>query len=145
MVIDSFKSKIVFLDTAPLIYFIEGNSPYKNILKKLFQANAKGDFLFISSTITLLEVLVHPIKLNRGDLVEQYQKILTQSPTLEIVDVTKAISIKAAELRGKHNLKTPDSIQLATALQSNASFFITNDKRFPVSKNIKVLTLDELK
>ncbi len=44
MVIDAFKSKVVFLDTAPLIYFIEGNSEYKTVLKKLFQANAKRRF-----------------------------------------------------------------------------------------------------
>jgi predicted nucleic acid-binding protein len=136
MVIDSFKSKIVFLDTAPLIYFIEGNKEYKTVLKKLFQANANGEFLFITSTITLIEVLVHPLKLLRFDLVEQYQTILTQSATLDIIDVSKSIAFKAAELRGKHNLKTPDSIQLATALECEANYFITNDKGLPTTKNI---------
>jgi len=145
MVIDSFKSKIIFLDTAPLIYFIEGNSPYKTVLKKLFQANAKGDFLFITSSITLLEVLVHPIKLQRIDLVTQYQTILTQSATLEIMDVTKPIAIKAAELRAIHNLKTPDSIQLATAFIAGAHFFITNDRGLPVIKNIKLVNLSDFK
>ncbi len=145
MVIDSFKSKIVFLDTAPLIYFIEGNSAYQSVLKKLFQANAKGEFLFITSTITLLEVLVHPIKLQRFDLVEQFQSILTQSTTLDIIDVSKSIAIKAAELRGKHNLKTPDSIQLATALEYEAHYFITNDNRLPQIKNIKLISLGDLK
>ncbi len=88
---------------------------------------------------------MHPIKLGRKDLVEQYQKILTQSSTLEIVDVTKSISVKAAELRGKYNLKTPDSIQLATALEYPAHFFITNDNDLPVLKNLKLISLKDLK
>jgi len=145
MVIDSLKSKIVFLDTAPLIYFIEGKSQHQPVLKKLFQANAKGDFLFVTSTITLLEVLVHPMKLKRFDLVDKFQSILTESSTLDIIDVSKPIAIKAAELRGKHNFKTPDSIQMATALECEAHFFLTNDNRLPQLKNIKLISLGDLK
>ena len=36
MVINDFHGKSLFLDTAPLIYFIEGNSSYQEILLNLF-------------------------------------------------------------------------------------------------------------
>lgn len=52
MVIQDFYSKSVFLDTAPLIYFIEGHSQYQTHLTALFELNAKGGFSFITTTIT---------------------------------------------------------------------------------------------
>jgi hypothetical protein len=62
MVIQDFTSKIVFLDTAPLIYFIEGHSSYQPILSRLFDFNDKGNFSFVTSAVTLLEVLVKPLR-----------------------------------------------------------------------------------
>ena len=58
MVIEQFSAKTVFLDTAPLIYFIEGSSAFQPILSRLFDLNDNGSFLFVTSSITLLEVLV---------------------------------------------------------------------------------------
>ena len=69
MVINTLRNKIIFLDTAPLIYFIEGHSEYQPQLQKLFELNDQGDFKFITSTITLLEVLVKPLKLGETRIV----------------------------------------------------------------------------
>lgn len=44
MVIEEFRNKIVFLDTAPLIYFIEGHSEYQQKLEELFESNDEGHF-----------------------------------------------------------------------------------------------------
>ena len=63
-IIKKLKSKNVFLDTAPLIYYIEENSKYLPLLSNLFLANSNGEFLFQTSVITLLEVLVHPMRKN---------------------------------------------------------------------------------
>jgi len=41
-----------------------------------------GSFSFITSTLTILEVLVQPIKMNRQDLVEQYKHILALAKKL---------------------------------------------------------------
>ncbi len=37
--IEKFSKKIVFLDTAPLIYYIEEHKAYTHILDELFTAN----------------------------------------------------------------------------------------------------------
>ena len=39
--------------------------------------------------------------------------------------------------------KTPDSIQLATALYSGSDIFYTNDKRLSTFSDIKILTIEE--
>ncbi|MCJ8166865.1 type II toxin-antitoxin system VapC family toxin [Pontibacter sp. E15-1] len=139
-----FKSQKVFLDTAPLIYFIEGNTVYQTSLIKLFTAYDNGDFSFITSTLTLLEVLVQPMKLNRQDLVEQFQRILSEALGIELVEITAAVAVKAAELRAKYGLKTPDSIQVATAVTNEAKYFLTNDIRLKTVKEIVTVTPNDL-
>ncbi len=123
------RDKNIFLDTAPLIYFIKGNSQYQKKLNQIFELNDKGHFSFITSSITLLEVLVKPLREGQIKLVEKYVNILTNVRGIEIFDITNTISIKAAELRAKYNLRTPDAIQLATAIEFNADYFLTNDIR----------------
>ena len=142
--IQKLTNKKIFLDTAPLIYYIEENQHYLKILEKLFSENSKGKFLFHTSVITLLEVLVLPMRKKEHQIVEQYQNILCNSPTIEIFDLNIEITISAAGYRAKYGLKTPDSIQVATAVCSSADYFLTNDIRLRAVKEIEVLILDEL-
>ena len=144
MVIEQFKGKLVFLDTAPLIYFIEGHSKYQQKLKQLFILNDEGDFRFLSSIITLPEVLVKPLKEGENKIVEQYKTILTNAEGIDIFDITIPITIKAAELRAKYNIRTPDALQVATAIERQADYFLTNDLRLKSVKEIKLVTLSEL-
>jgi len=144
MVIQSFSSKIVFLDTAPLIYFIEGHSQYQKILSSLFDLNDKGDFSFITSSITLLEVLVKPFRDGKPEIAQQYRNILTKAPGIDIADVTSNISERAANLRAKYNLRTPDAIQIGTALELEADYFLTNDNRLKTITEIEIVMLSEL-
>ncbi len=144
MVIEEFSSKIVFLDSAPLIYFIEGHSKYQEILYKLFDFNDKGGFSFITSSITILEVLVKPLREGKAAIAKQYRDILTKAPGIEILDVTPVIAEIAAQLRAKYNLKTPDAIQLATSIDGEAGFFLTNDSRLKSINEINVVMIDEL-
>lgn len=43
-----------------------------------------------------------------------------------------------------YGLKTPDSIQIATAVNASADYFLTNDIRLKAVKEIEILVLDEL-
>ncbi len=144
MVIQGFSSKVVFLDTAPLIYFIEGHSEYQNILLELFDLNDKGNFSFITSSITLLEVLVKPLRENKPDIAEQYRNILTKAPGIEVFDVTSSISETAARLRAKYSFRTPDAIQLATSIEVGANYFLTNDNRLKAVSETVVITVADL-
>jgi predicted nucleic acid-binding protein len=122
-VVESLIHKRVYLDTAPIIYYIENHYKYRTLLDNIFELNAQGKITFITSTLTILEVLVQPIRLQRMDIAESYLKILTSSKTLEIVDLSIEIYRRAAELRAKYNVKTPDAIKLATAIESHSDFF----------------------
>ena len=145
MVVQDLASKTVFLDTAPLIYFIEGHSAYQPILSQLFDFNDKGGFSFVTSSVTLLEVLVKPLREGQKAVAEQYRDILTTAPGIELFDVTSAIAEQAALLRAKYNIRTPDAIQLATCIELGADYFLTNDNRLKAVIETTVVAVGELK
>jgi predicted nucleic acid-binding protein len=51
---------------------------------------------------------------------------------------------RAAELRARYHLRTPDALQVATALLSDCQAFLTNDKDLSRIIEIQVLVLETL-
>ncbi len=136
------KYKRIGLDTNVLIYYIEEHPFYLRKIEPLVDRIAEGKSIGITSYVTLLELLVKPLREKRFDLVEQYKMIL--SSRLEMVAVDESVSIKAAELRAEYGIKTPDAIQLASVITRNGDVFVTNDQRLGDVKEIEVLTLREI-
>jgi predicted nucleic acid-binding protein len=134
----------VGLDSAPLIYFIEKHPVYLPLVRPFFEAMEYGDFQVVTSTLTLTEVLVHPYKYGNPSLAQQYSSILLNSRNLKTLPVTAEIAAEAAQLRASYGLKTPDSIQLATARVGGATAFMTNDDRFASIPGIELIHLDGL-
>jgi predicted nucleic acid-binding protein len=141
--IDDLQEKTVGLDTAPLIYFIEENPTYIETVRFFFEAMDRGDFLVVTSAVTLLEVLVHPLRSNNKELATEYRDILLNSK-LTILEVSSSIAEQAAQLRADYNIRTPDAIQISAALSAGASHFFTNDIRLPEIPSIQILSLDAL-
>jgi predicted nucleic acid-binding protein len=139
--VDALHGTVVGIDTAPLIYFIEENPKYLPHLRAFFDAVDKGRVRAVTSTLTLTEVLIHPLRQGRFDLADKYRRILLHADYVETVPVSAAIAEEAARLRAKRNLRTPDSIQMATATTSEATSFLTNDTKLagPPIPNILVL------
>lgn len=141
----AFKGKtVVCLDTAPIIYFIEENSAYLETLQHIFLRIDEGNLSAFSSYITLMEVLVKPIETQALDLARQYRDLLIGSPGFDLYPLERTVAEKAANLRSKYKLKSPDAIQIATAILFGAQIFLTNDSGFKKVTEIEVLTLDEL-
>jgi predicted nucleic acid-binding protein len=141
--VNDLQGKTVGLDTAPLIYFIEENPTYLEAAKLFFEAMDRGDFTVVTSTVTLLEVLVHPLRSNNVALATEYRDILLNSK-LMMLEVSSAIAEQAAQLRAAHDIRTPDAIQLSAALHAGATHFLTNDVRLPEIASIQILSLNAL-
>ena len=142
--LEALTDHIVAVDTAPLIYFIEDNPTYAPLLGPFFEAVDDGKIRTVTSTITLLEVLIHPLRHHLPELARRYREILLHAAGLSTVPVTAAIAERAAGLRAEHNLRTPDAIQLATAIESGASHILTNDVDFPKRPDLQILLLSQL-
>lgn len=141
--INNLQGKTIGLDTAPLIYFIEESPAYIDRVQPFFECMEHGDFTVVTSTVTLLEVLVQPLRMQERTLAEEYRDILLNSKLLTF-DISAEISEQAAGLRAKYNLRTPDAIQISTALKAGATLFFTNDIRLPEIPSIQILLLDSL-
>ncbi|MBC6436300.1 type II toxin-antitoxin system VapC family toxin [Nostoc sp. HG1] len=138
------QGQIVGLDTAPLIYFIEENPNYLDVTDAFFEAMFRGEFSVVTSVLTITEVLVYPLRQGNTALAQQYREILFNSQGLTAIEVFPDIAENAAQLRADYNLRTPDAIQMATAIRGGASFFLTNDARLPSLPALSVLVLDTL-
>jgi predicted nucleic acid-binding protein len=114
------------------------------LVDPFFEAMESGDFQVVTSTLTLTEVLVHPYKYGNRTLAHLYSNILLDSSNLITLPVSEEIATKAAQLRASHGLKSPDSIQLATAQMAGATAFLTNDDHFEALPGMEIISLDEL-
>lgn len=135
--------KTIALDSAPLIYFVEENLYFLERVRPFFNALERSEFTALTSTLTITETLVKPLQHGLAERVQIFQELLTEY--VEIIPVTAEIAEAAAKLRADHNLRTPDAIQIATAITCQADFFLTNDARLGRLKQPKVLVLAELK
>jgi predicted nucleic acid-binding protein len=74
----------------------------------------------------------------------QYRDIILDQENLITVPVSVEVAEVAAQLRATQNLRTPDAIEIATALRGSATFFLTNDVRLAAVPDLEVLVLDAL-
>ena len=141
------KSRLIALDTSIFIYYIEKSTKYFDLLDELFKkSKLQADLLKITtSIITLIEVLTKPLAENQEHLANKYRDILLNSSNTYILELNNDIAEKSAVLKSKYKfLKTPDAIQLATAIYSNSSLFLSNDKKLQNINEINVVVLDQL-
>lgn len=141
--VDELQGVRVCMDTAPIIYFIEKNPKYLGVLKPVFLEIDTGRIEAITSTITLLEVLVHPFRTKNDILAEKYRDILLYSEGLTTFEVFHEVSEMSSKLRAKYSIRTPDAIQIAVGLLYRASKFLTNDSALKKVSDIDVLVLDD--
>ncbi|MDF9407133.1 MAG: hypothetical protein A4E52_01136 [Pelotomaculum sp. PtaB.Bin013] len=107
------KGLRLFIDTAPIIYFIEEHTDYSDEVSYIFSRTAEGAIQVITSVITLIEVLTKPYKLGRTDIVSIYKDFFYNSKGFMVMDITADIAELSAKIRAKFGFKLPDSIQLA--------------------------------
>jgi uncharacterized protein len=116
----------VFWDTNLFIYLWE-DSPARARVESLAAWQDSVGAELVTSTLTVGELLVQPLKRRRHDIVEKYLAALTQ---LHVAEFDRAAAIIFAELRALNTTLTPpDALQLACAATANVDLFVTNDRR----------------
>ena len=134
-------SGTVYVDTAAVIYRVEQIEPYLTAGAPLWDAVDRGDRQVATSELTLLEVLVKPLRDNDGVLVGLYRRVLLETMGVTCHPIALAVLESAARLRAHHNLTTPDAIHAATAVEAGCALFVTND---PTFRRVPALNVDVL-
>ena len=132
------------LDTAPIIYFVEAHAQYDLLITEVFRRIADGNLTGVTSVVTLTEVLVQPFRQGQERLQNAYYELLIGSANFETLSVNAVIAEHAARIRARHNLRTPDALQMATVLNAGCQAFLTNDASLKRVTELRVLILNEL-
>jgi len=133
----------IHIDSMAVIYFIEQNPTYLPIVRPLFELLDSRKIVGISSYITLLEVMVHPLKLGRIGLAKKYRQLMVGSGCMKLLPVDQGVAEEGAAIRAKYNFRMPDAIQLATSVKCKADAFITNDSKLRQFDQLDVLVLED--
>ena len=137
------KGSRIYLDAAPIIYSVEKHLRYWPILESLWISAKNGDIILVTSELTLLEVLVKPVSVNNQPLIEAYESLLIGSD-IDLFPISTSILREAENIRAAHNLKTPDAIHAATAINSECDHLVANDTGLRRLTRTDVVILDDL-
>src|SRR3954454_4618235 len=118
------EQALLLIDSAPIIYVLEGHPKFGTRFKPIFEAHAAGNVRFAVTTITIAEVLTGPLGGGEEVLARRYRSILE---SWQVVDLDASIAESAARMRSLFRLKLTDAIQVASALAINADALVTHD------------------
>jgi len=134
--------KKIFLDTAPIVYYLENNELYYPVMKRFWKSCESCDY--VTSAVTVTEYLTYPYQQNEIKLINDFNAFI-DGMEINIKSIDREIAEKAAKIRAEYkSFKTMDALQLATACLSGCDLVLTNDKQLKQFKEIKCLTVEEL-
>ena len=134
----------IFVDTAPIIYYIEAHPLFGHLAKDIVDAFQSGILVAYSSVITITEVLPKPIRTGQDQLAKKFIEFLKRGRNFNLVEISTDIAERAGRLRGKYSiLKALDAIQLSTAIIEKVDLFVTNDNKLKQVKEVEVLVLND--
>lgn len=131
-------------DTSPFISLIERHPPYGALVHEIIRRVDEGVIAGYSSVATLTEVLIQPIRTGKSAIANEYRDLLLHSRNSRLVAIDAEIAQRAAHLRARYNLRTPDTLQRATAVAAGCEAFLTNDATLKPVTGVRILVLDEL-
>jgi len=132
----------LFLDTAPVIYFVEQNPQFVEQVDPIFD-RLESEITAVVGAVAVAERLVGTLRLGLTDLEQVYLNVLDREDVV-FVESTLAIAREAARVRFQYNLQLPDALQVAAAIASGCQAFLTNDAQLKRIPNLRVVIISEL-
>jgi len=135
--------KKIFWDTAPLIYFVEKNTEFEQIVSNLLKSNYLKSKYFIN-TIVYTELCIKPRRLNKIEIIKNFDDFFYLLD-FEILVFDFECAEIASKIMAKYSfLKTIDALHIATAIKNNCNIFITNDKKLKQVNELEIIVLSDL-
>lgn len=111
----------IYLDSCMIIGLIEGDRNQQQLLKRHLTHRR-----VCSSDLARLETRVLPMRAQNFAVLKQYDRFFAACVT---VPLSRPVFDRATILRASSNLKTPDALHLAAAIQAQCSELWTSDKQ----------------
>jgi predicted nucleic acid-binding protein len=138
------RHRSIAIDTNVFIYALEANPRYAALADHIFSWLEQAGHTGVTSTITMTELLVQPYRAGDEQRVNEFYALLSTYPNLNWIAPDLEIANVAARIRATYGLRTPDSLQAATAVRSHATGLVTNDPVFERVDLFETLVLDRI-
>jgi predicted nucleic acid-binding protein len=135
--------KSIFLDTAPVVYYVENHPLFADGVEGVIKKLDSGELQGIISPVTLAECLVYPLKSKDKKLQQDFVDFMLRRQSIKMIEIDTGIGLLSARLRAKYNLKLLDALQVATAIRSGCEALLTNDDQFRRVSELRVLMVED--
>lgn len=135
----------MLIDTPAFIYFPEQHPRYHPLAEELFRRVEGGRLSACASMLVLTELLVPYYRNGDPTRAAGLSAAVRSIDNLSMVSSTAPAAERAALLRARHGIRTPDAVHAATGLLHGARWLVTNDaalKRLS-AENLNVWLFDE--
>lgn len=121
---------MIYLDSCIVIYAVEDPGDRGTAVRQ--RLTEAGEMVVAISSLVTLECLVGPFRTDDLGLHDHYLRVLEQFHRLPL---NEEQFVRAAELRARHGLKTPDALHLAAAQLHGCDQLWTNDTRLATASH----------
>jgi len=115
---------VIYLDSCILIYAVEDEGERGRVVRQALAELVDVDLVI--SPLVVLECITGPLKKGDLGLADYYRARLANAARTPF---DEDVFVRAAELRARHGLSTPDALHLAAAQKAGCSALWTIDRR----------------
>lgn len=133
----------IAIDSSVFIYHIEAHPKYVALTDAVFSWLDDPTSRGVTAALTMTEILVVPYRNRDEKLVDDFYGLFSTYPNLDWISVDLQVADVAARLRAAYGLRTPDALQAAIAIQTEATALITNDPVFRRVSGFAPIVLDD--
>ena len=149
MIRDIAQSRILFLDSGPLVRLLQMHPDFYPAVSGVLDMVYEKNIQVLVSPVTLFEISRKAFESGEGVLARQYREFFEKSKNVRCCEVDAEVSVKAAELfaaasRTNHKITEAESLRLATAFVNGADCILTECANFRSLSDALVVTLDEV-
>ena len=149
MIRDIGQSRVLFLDTDPLVRLLQMHSDFYPAVSGVLDMVYEKNLQVLLSSVTLFEISRRAFENGEGVLARQYREFFEHSKNVKVCPVDAEVSVKAAELyaasqKTNHKITEAESLRLATAYVNGADCILTECTDFRALTDALVMTLDEI-
>ena len=132
------------IDTNVFLNVINKETKHYRYSKGVLLAVERRQIDAIIPTLVISEILTGFYIEKRNNEAEQFLLGIITEENINVVPLTIDIAISSAKVRAKTGLKLPDSMIVATALEIQVEYIVSNDDHFPRTYDgIKTVKSDE--
>jgi len=135
----------VAVDTSAFIYYLERHPSYWPLADELFRRIVADRLSACASVLVLTELLVPYHRAGDAVRAAGVSRGVRTFSNLSVLPANEIVAERAALLRARYGLRSPDALHVATGLEDGADWFVTNDLKLKrvAAEGLNVWIFDE--